>query len=95
MNLPVAHRRHHDHKDIIFRKIVPCAARTSGPIARCLKPGSISANWRIFLNKIPGYYERLSAMLPSLIEHRCSYEERGGFSAPGRGRHLAGTFSNT
>jgi cyanophycin synthetase len=30
-------------------------------------------------NKIPGFYERLSAWLPSLIEHRCSYETRGGF----------------
>ena len=30
-------------------------------------------------NKIPGYYERLKEMLPSLIEHRCSYGERGGF----------------
>jgi len=30
-------------------------------------------------NKIPGFYERLSAWLPSLVEHRCSYEERGGF----------------
>lgn len=30
-------------------------------------------------NKIPGFYERLSAWLPTLIEHRCSYEERGGF----------------
>ena len=30
-------------------------------------------------NKIPGYYERLKDMLPSLIEHRCSYGERGGF----------------
>ncbi|MER2541258.1 MAG: cyanophycin synthetase [Azonexus sp.] len=30
-------------------------------------------------NKIPGFYERLSAWLPSLIEHRCSYEEHGGF----------------
>lgn len=30
-------------------------------------------------NKIPGYYERLKAMIPSLIEHRCSYGERGGF----------------
>ena len=30
-------------------------------------------------NKIPGFYERLSAWLPSLIEHRCSYDERGGF----------------
>lgn len=28
---------------------------------------------------IPGFYERLSSWLPSLIEHRCSYEERGGF----------------
>lgn len=30
-------------------------------------------------NVIPGFYERLSSWLPSLIEHRCSYEERGGF----------------
>ena len=30
-------------------------------------------------DKIPGLYERLSEWLPSLIEHRCSYEERGGF----------------
>src|SRR5687768_15863346 len=28
---------------------------------------------------IPGFYERLSSWLPSLIEHRCSYGERGGF----------------
>ena len=30
-------------------------------------------------NTIPGYYDRLKTMLPSLIEHRCSYGERGGF----------------
>ena len=30
-------------------------------------------------NKIPGLYERLTAWLPSLIEHRCSIGERGGF----------------
>ena len=30
-------------------------------------------------NKIPGFYERLSSWLPSLIEHRCSVGERGGF----------------
>jgi len=30
-------------------------------------------------NKIPGFYERLTAWLPTLIEHRCSYDERGGF----------------
>ncbi|MDR2837332.1 MAG: cyanophycin synthetase, partial [Azonexus sp.] len=30
-------------------------------------------------NKIPGLYERLSGWLPGLIEHRCNYDERGGF----------------
>lgn len=30
-------------------------------------------------NMIPGFNERLCAWLPSLIEHRCSYGERGGF----------------
>ncbi|CAM3812949.1 cyanophycin synthetase [Polynucleobacter antarcticus] len=28
---------------------------------------------------IPGFYDRLSACLPSLFEHRCSYGEPGGF----------------
>ncbi|HJT51888.1 MAG TPA: cyanophycin synthetase [Nitrosospira sp.] len=28
---------------------------------------------------LPGFYECLSSWLPSLIEHRCSYGERGGF----------------
>ncbi len=30
-------------------------------------------------NTLPGFYERLSTWIPSLIEHRCSYDERGGF----------------
>lgn len=30
-------------------------------------------------NLIPGFYERISAWLPTLIEHRCSIGERGGF----------------
>ncbi|MCK6390873.1 MAG: cyanophycin synthetase [Azonexus sp.] len=30
-------------------------------------------------NTLPGLYERLSAWLPGLIEHRCNYDERGGF----------------
>lgn len=30
-------------------------------------------------NKIPGLYERLTAWLPGLIEHRCGVGERGGF----------------
>jgi cyanophycin synthetase len=30
-------------------------------------------------NTIPGFYERLTALLPTLIEHRCGIGERGGF----------------
>src|SRR6476661_281593 len=30
-------------------------------------------------NTIPGFYERLVAWLPSLVEHRCGVGERGGF----------------
>jgi cyanophycin synthetase len=30
-------------------------------------------------NRLPGFTERLCAWVPSLIEHRCSYGERGGF----------------
>lgn len=30
-------------------------------------------------NTIPGFYERLVAWLPTLIEHRCGIGERGGF----------------
>lgn len=30
-------------------------------------------------NLIPGFYDRLVHCLPSLIEHRCSYGEHGGF----------------
>lgn len=30
-------------------------------------------------NTLPGFNDRLKAWLPSLVEHRCSYGERGGF----------------
>lgn len=30
-------------------------------------------------NTLPGFVDRLTAWLPSLIEHRCSYEVHGGF----------------
>ena len=30
-------------------------------------------------NKIPGFRERLEAMFPTMVEHRCSEEVRGGF----------------
>lgn len=32
-------------------------------------------------NKIPGFRERIEALMPTLIEHRCSEGERGGFFA--------------
>ena len=30
-------------------------------------------------NTIPGFYERLTAWIPTLVEHRCGIGERGGF----------------
>lgn len=30
-------------------------------------------------NTLPGFYERLTAWLPTLVEHRCGVGERGGF----------------
>ena len=30
-------------------------------------------------NTLPGFVDRLKSLLPSLVEHRCSYGERGGF----------------
>ena len=30
-------------------------------------------------DSIPGFPERLAALLPGLVDHRCSYGERGGF----------------
>ena len=45
-------------------------------------------------NKIPGFRERIEAMFPSMIEHRCSEGCRGGYSrtgdvlfAQGQGNH--------
>ena len=68
------------HKDIIFRKIVPLRGPNIWTYRPVLEAWVDIGELEDFpSNKIPGYYERLSAMLPSLIEHRCSYEERGGF----------------
>ena len=67
-------------KEIIFRDIIPLR----GPNIWTYRP--VLEAWVDIgeledypSNKIPGFYERLSAWLPSLVEHRCSYEERGGF----------------
>lgn len=41
-------------------------------------------------NEMPGFNERLTAWLPSLVEHRCSVGERGGFfERLRRGTYLA------
>ena len=34
-------------------------------------------------NTIPGFYDGLKALLPSLVEHRCSEGVRGGFFSRG------------
>ncbi|MCC6880057.1 MAG: cyanophycin synthetase, partial [Rhodocyclaceae bacterium] len=68
------------YKDIEFLRITPLR----GPTMWTYRP--IIEAWVDIgeledapSNKIPGFYERLSAWLPSLIEHRCSEGERGGF----------------
>ena len=44
----------------------------------------------------PGFNERLMGWLPTMIEHRCSIGERGGFFERLRARDLSGaTSSNT
>jgi cyanophycin synthetase len=41
-------------------------------------------------SELPGFNDRLKSLLPSLIEHRCSIGERGGFfQRLERGTYLA------
>jgi cyanophycin synthetase len=68
------------HKNIEFQRITPLR----GPNIWTYRP--IIEAWVDIgdledapSNTLPGFYERLSAWLPSLIEHRCSEGERGGF----------------
>ena len=68
------------YKDIEFLRITPLR----GPTMWTYRP--IIEAWvdigeleHAPSNRIPGLYERLSSWLPSLIEHRCSEGERGGF----------------
>ena len=30
-------------------------------------------------DKIPGFYERIQALLPTMVSHRCSEDHEGGF----------------
>jgi cyanophycin synthetase len=67
-------------KDLIIRDIVPLRGPNIWTYRPVLEVWVDIGELEDFpSNKIPGFYERLSAWLPSLIEHRCSYEERGGF----------------
>jgi Carbamoylphosphate synthase large subunit (split gene in MJ) len=77
---PASRQGYMKYKDIEFLRITPLR----GPNIWTYRP--IIEAWvdigeleEAPSNKIPGFYERLSAWLPSLIEHRCSEGERGGF----------------
>jgi cyanophycin synthetase len=71
---------HADKRDIKFLEI----RHLNGPNIWTLRPVleavvDIGELENFPSNTIPGFYERLYSWLPSLIEHRCSYGERGGF----------------
>lgn len=67
-------------KEIIIRDIIPLRGPNIWTYRPVLEAWVDIGELEEFpSNKIPGFYERLTAWLPSLIEHRCSYEERGGF----------------
>ena len=56
-----------------------CAAPTSGPTARPSRPGRHRRPRGLPVEHAARVFERLTAWLPALIEHRCSDGERGGF----------------
>lgn len=67
-------------KDIVFRRVT----HLRGPNIWTYRPVieawvDIGALEDFPSNTIPGLYERLTAWLPSLVEHRCGVGERGGF----------------
>ena len=67
-------------KDIIIRDIIPLRGPNMWTYRPVLDAWVDIGELEDFpSNKIPGLYERLSAWLPSLIEHRCNHGERGGF----------------
>lgn len=67
-------------KEIIIRDIIPLRGPNIWTYRPVLEAWVDIGELEEFpSNKIPGFYERLCKFLPSLIEHRCSYGERGGF----------------
>ncbi|MCE1183194.1 MAG: cyanophycin synthetase [Rhodocyclales bacterium] len=67
-------------RDIIFRDTISLRGPSIWTYPPCLETwidlGDLEDQPS---DKIPGLYERLSAWLPSLVEHRCNYDEHGGF----------------
>ena len=88
---PPLPRRHDNKKQTTssFCASTTCAAPTSGPTARCSKPGSTSANWKTSPpTRSPASTSAWCAWLPALVEHHCGVGERGGFLQRLRRRHL-------
>jgi cyanophycin synthetase len=67
-------------KDILIRSVTPLRGPNMWTYHPVLEARvDIGALEDFPSNTIPGFYERLSAWLPSLADHRCSYGEPGGF----------------
>ena len=68
------------NKDIIFRNTISLRGPSIWTYPPALEAWIDIGEFEDYpSNKLPGFAERLTAWLPSLIEHRCSYDERGGF----------------
>ncbi len=83
-------------KDIAFRRVT----HLRGPNIWTYRPVieawlDIGALEDFPSNTIPGLYERLTAWLPALVEHRCGVGERGGFLERLREGTWAGAHSGT
>jgi cyanophycin synthetase len=71
---------HMNKKDIIFRDMISLRGPSIWTYPPVIETWIDIGELEDFpSNKIPGLYERLTAWLPSLVEHRCNYDERGGF----------------
>ena len=67
-------------KDIIIRDIISLRGPSIWTYPPSIEAWIDIGEFEDFpTNKLPGFTERLTAWLPSLVEHRCSYNEHGGF----------------
>ena len=67
-------------KDIIIRDIISLRGPSIWTYPPALEAWIDIGEFEDFpTSKLPGFAERLKTWLPSLVEHRCSYDERGGF----------------